>query len=95
MKTYQKMQLAGAIYESVLAVPILGGLFIISFLWFPLLVALALHIFTLVLTVQEDGRRTGPVLGIIAACVGWIPFVGWAMHGFSAIWLYFGALRKE
>ena len=81
--------------EAILGVPILGATIILSLLWIPLGVMLALHIVTLILTKKEGGVTTGSILGIITSCVAWIPFVGMVMHIISAIFLLIDASKAE
>ncbi len=78
-------------FEAFLGIPIIGGAFVVSLLWTPLLVMLVLHIVTLVLTKKEGGPSTGSILGIVTSCVGWIPGVGMVMHILSAIFLMLNA----
>lgn len=93
MENYKLFQLITACLESFMAIPILGGIFVIGFLWTPLILALALHITTLVLCSKKGGRvkKSGSVLGIITSVVAFIPIVGWVMHVIAAIvlWLNF------
>lgn len=81
------MRLVTGGLELFLAIPILGGLIVIGFAYVPLLIMLALHITTLVLTKQEDGPAYGSIVGIVTSCVAWIPFLGWSMHLLSGILL--------
>lgn len=81
--------------EAILGIPLVGASIIISLLWLPLLVMLALHIVTLVLTKKDGGASTGSILGIVTSCVGWIPFVGMIMHIISAIFLMIDASKPD
>ena len=82
--------------EAVLGIPILGGIIIISLLWIPLLVMLALHIVTLVITKKEGGgTTTGSILGIVTSCIGFIPFIGMIMHIITAIFLMIEASKPD
>lgn len=81
--------------EAILGIPILGATIILSLVWIPLLVMLALHIVTLVLTKKDGGASTGSILGIITSCIGWIPFVGMIMHMISAIFLMIDASKPD
>jgi hypothetical protein len=81
--------------EAILGIPILGGIIVVSFLWIPLGVMLALHIVTLVLTKKSGGSSTGSILGIVTSCVAWIPFVGMVMHILTAIFLMLDAGKPE
>lgn len=81
--------------EAVLAIPVLGAVIIIGFAWIPLLIMLALHIVTLVLTRQDGGGYIGSILGILASVLGWIPFVGWILHVLAAIFLMITAAQPD
>ncbi|MEH7308253.1 hypothetical protein [Neobacillus drentensis] len=82
--------------EALLGIPVLGGSIVLSLVWTPLAIMLILHIVTLVITKKEgSGSITGSVLGIITSCIGWIPFVGMAMHIISAIILMVDAAKAE
>ena len=78
-------------FEAFLGIPILGGAFIINFLWTPLFIMLAFHIVTLILTKKDGGATVGSILGIITSCIGWIPVVGMIMHIISAVFLMINA----
>ncbi|MCP3027203.1 hypothetical protein [Halobacillus sp. A5] len=81
--------------EAILGIPIIGGTIIISLLWIPLAVMLALHIVTLILTKQDNGRTRGSILGIIASSIGWIPGVGMVMHILAAVFLMIDAAQPD
>lgn len=82
-------------FEAFLGIPIIGGAFILSLLWLPLLVMLILHIVTLVLTQKDGGSSVGSILGIVASCLGWIPGVGMIMHILAAIFLMINASTPD
>lgn len=81
------MKLVTAGLELILAIPILGGFIVMGFYYVPLLVMLALHVVTLILTKKEEGSSYGSIVGIVTSCIAWIPFVGWFMHLLSGILL--------
>jgi hypothetical protein len=95
MTTNQRLQLAGGIIETILGFPVLGGMFILSHGWLPLLGALIFHIVTLVYVVNERGNKVGPLMGIAANTLGIIPFVGWILHIVAATFLLTTALSKQ
>ncbi|MDF2557547.1 MAG: hypothetical protein K0R71_1375 [Bacillales bacterium] len=80
--------------EALLGFPIIGGTIVLSLLWTPLLIMLALHIVTLVLAKKEGLKATGNILGIVTSCVGWIPVVGMIMHIISAIFIMIDAYKQ-
>ncbi|AST93477.1 MULTISPECIES: hypothetical protein [Sutcliffiella] len=81
--------------EAFLGIPIIGGTFVLSFLWTPLAVMLALHITTLVIANKEGKSSSGSVLGIVTSCIAWIPIVGMIMHIITAIILMLDASKNE
>ncbi len=82
--------------EAVLGIPVLGGIIILSLAWIPLLIMLALHIVTLVITKKEGGgTTTGSILGIVTSCIGFIPIVGMIMHIITAVILMIEASKPE
>lgn len=82
-------------FEALLGIPIIGGTIVVSFLWTPLVLALALHIATLIFSAKEGTARHGSILGIVTSCIGWIPFVGMIMHIISAIILMVDAYKED
>ncbi|SDC32196.1 hypothetical protein SAMN05421663_10269 [Terribacillus halophilus] len=85
MSTTRNMKLITGVLEAILAIPVLGAIIILSNGWMPLVIMLVLHIITLMLAVQVQGPLAGSIVGIIASCLGWIPFVGWMLHAAAAI----------
>lgn len=88
------MKMACAITETILAVPVMGGAIIVGLLWTPLLVMLALHIVTLILTHKHKSVK-GNVLGIIASTVGAIPLVGWILHIITAVFCWIEVFKDK
>lgn len=71
--------------EAFFGIPLIGGTIIISLVWTPLVIMLALHIVTLIISSKENQNTHGSIMGIITSCVGWIPVVGMVMHILTAI----------
>lgn len=94
MKTSKTLQWVTGGLEAFLAIPFVGGTFILSMAWTPLAVMLVLHIITLIFCSQENESRTGSMTGIAASILGWIPFVGWFLHLVAAIMLLLQACRR-
>jgi hypothetical protein len=88
------MKMGAAILETIFAIPVLGAMIIVGFIWIPLFVALAYHIITLVLT-HKTRKVTGNVLGIVASSIGWIPFVGWVLHILSAVFCWIETFKEK
>jgi hypothetical protein len=78
-------------FEALLGFPIIGGSIIISMVWTPLLIALALHIVTLIFSIQDKTKYHGSIMGIITSIIGFIPFVGMIMHIITAVLLLVNA----
>lgn len=95
MKTSTVLKWVSGGYEVLLGFPVVGGSIIISMLWTPLLVALGLHIATLVFCSQEGTNRHGSVLGIVTSVIGFIPIVGMIMHIITAIVLLIDAGKSQ
>jgi hypothetical protein len=95
LKTSKVLKWVSGGCEAFLAIPFLGGTFIVSLLWTPLLIMLALHIVTLWFCSQENENKTGSIVGIVTSLLGWVPLLGWAMHLVTAILLLISAARKD
>ncbi|MDQ0270492.1 hypothetical protein [Cytobacillus purgationiresistens] len=85
MKTSTILKWVTGACEALLGIPFLGGIFILSYVWTPLMVMLILHIITLVFSVKEREKIHGSILGIVASCIGWVPIVGMILHIIAAI----------
>lgn len=83
------------IYEGVLGVPIFGGLLILNVGGPILLLALILHVITLVQCIKSGGPRHGSILGICASVFGIIPFLGWTLHVLAAVFLIISAVNSR
>lgn len=81
--------------EAFLGIPFIGGVFILTYTWTPLMVMLILHIITLVFSAKENENRYGSILGIVTSCLGWIPIVGMIMHIITAILLMVDAAKSN
>lgn len=71
------------LYEAFLALPLIGGLFIIANGWVPLAIAFLLHAVAIVVLQREHKPFMGNVLGIITSILAFIPIVGWIMHAIT------------
>ncbi|MFF2019169.1 hypothetical protein [Paenibacillus sp. NPDC058177] len=76
------------LYEAFLAIPFVGGIFVVANGWTPLGIAFLLHAITIVVMMKERGPFVGNALGVITSVVALIPVVGWIMHGLTAICLF-------
>lgn len=83
------------VYEAFLALPLIGGIYIVANGWVPLAVAFLLHAIAVVILKKERKPFFGNVLGIITSVVAFIPFVGWVMHAITAVVLLFEAITSS
>lgn len=87
------LKLISGLCELCLAIPIIGGLFVIgtgyTALWFMFM----LHLITLVLSLYNQEPSYGPVAGMITSLIAWIPFVGWILHVVTGILLLLNAAQ--
>ena len=83
------------IAEAFLAIPIIGGAFIVSSGYSVLTTMFILHAVTLILSIRDHQGKGAPILGLVTSIVSIIPFVGWFMHGITAIALFFSALTSS
>ncbi len=86
--TTRNLLLTTAIIETVFAIPVLGGAFILLTAWIALIAALIFHIISLIYCVKTNTSKAGNILGIVASVFGWIPFLGWLLHIITAILLW-------
>lgn len=95
MKTSTMLKWGSAIFELVLAVPIIGGLIVMGTSYVALGFAFVLHLITLIVSTREQRSTTASIAGIITSVLGWIPFLGWLLHTVTAIMLLISAYRNE
>lgn len=77
--------------EAFLAIPFIGGGFVLSTGYTALGVMFVLHVITLFFCFREYSPKSGSILGIITSLMSWIPLIGWVLHLISAIVLLFTA----
>lgn len=77
--------------ELLLAIPFIGGTFVISTGYTALGAMFLLHAVTLFFCFREYTSKSGSILGIITSLVAWIPLIGWAMHLLTAAVLLLAA----
>ncbi|MCW1927417.1 hypothetical protein [Bhargavaea beijingensis] len=78
--------------EAFLAIPFLGGLYVISSGYSLLGVMFVLHIITLILAIRDYSAKSGSVVGLVTSAIAWIPVIGWFMHAVSAVLLIIQAV---
>lgn len=81
-------------YESFLAIPIIGGLFIFANFWTPLLYAFILHLVTFILCKKYKLSGAGNIAGMITSILGTIPIIGWLLHCVTSIILLIEAVAS-
>jgi hypothetical protein len=72
-------------YEAFLALPLIGGAFVVANGWVPLGIAFLLHAVAVIILLRERGPFIGNIVGIVTSVVAFIPFLGWIMHVITAI----------
>jgi hypothetical protein len=85
LKAVRILKIVNGGLECLWGLPVIGGSLIVSLLWTPLILMLASHVVTLVLTSKVGKSKTGPILGVVTSVVGAIPGVGMIMHILTAI----------
>ncbi len=84
-----------AIAEGFLAIPIIGGAFVIGTNYSALGVMFLLHAITLILSIRERQGKGASILGLITSVVSIIPIIGWIMHLLTAVALLLSALTSN
>ncbi|MBT2584158.1 hypothetical protein J7E21_15505 [Planococcus sp. ISL-109] len=91
MKTSVALLWITGLAEAFLAIPFIGGGFVISAGYSPLGVMFVLHAITLFYCFKEYSPKSGSILGIITSTLAWIPLIGWALHLLTAMVLLISA----
>ncbi|MBW7457564.1 hypothetical protein ACFOLF_11390 [Paenibacillus sepulcri] len=92
MKISRVLRFISAILEACLGIPIIGGIFVISMSYSPLIFMFVLHLVTLFFCFRERSGKIGSIVGIVTSLIAWIPIVGMIMHIISAIILLISAV---
>jgi len=96
MKNYSTgMKWITAIAEGFLAIPIIGGVFVISSGYSVLGVMFVLHAITLLLSIRDMQGKAASILGLVTSIVSAIPFIGWFMHLLTAGALVMSAISSR
>lgn len=82
-------------YEAFLALPFIGGTFVVANAWVPLGVAFLLHAVAVIILLRERGPVVGNIVGVITSVIALIPFVGWVMHAITALILLIEGLSRS
>lgn len=89
------MKWVTAIAEGFLAIPIIGGAFVLSTNYTALGIMFVLHAITLVLSVREMQGKAASIFGMITSVVSVIPVLGWFLHLLTAIALFISAITAK
>lgn len=95
MKLSRILLLIGAAFELLLAVPFLGGAFVIGTGYTALGFMFVFHLVTLVFAARERVPFYGPILGMVTSALAWVPILGWILHLVSGIALLINALSGQ
>lgn len=82
-------------YEAFLAIPIIGGTFIVANGWVPLWIALILHLVAFFVSKQAKISAVGNGIGMVTSLLGFIPVVGWFFHCITAIILLVEGIKPS
>lgn len=81
-------------YEAFLALPFIGGAFVVANAWVPLGVAFVLHAVAVIILYNERGPVIGNVIGAVTSIIAFIPILGWIMHAVTALVLLIEGLSS-
>ncbi|MFC7364373.1 MULTISPECIES: hypothetical protein [Bhargavaea] len=81
--------------EAFLAIPFLGGLYVMGSGYTLLGVMFVLHAITLILAIRDFSAKSGSIAGLVTSAIAWIPFLGWFMHAVSAVLLIIQAVTSR
>ena len=94
MKTSVALLWITGLAQAFLAIPLIGGAFVISTSYSVLGVMFVLHAITLFFCFREYSPKSGSILGLITSTLAWIPLIGWALHLLTAIVLLISAMTQ-
>ena len=95
MKYSTGMKWVTAIAEGFLAIPLIGGVFVIGTGYSALVVMFVLHAITLILSIREMQGKSASILGLVTSVVSAIPLIGWFMHLLTAGALLLSAITSS
>lgn len=85
MRPYIILSIVILLFEATLAIPVIGGVIVISSGYTVIGLMLALHIANLVLRIIDGQSKFTPIFGIVLTLLTWIPVIGWLVHCALAI----------
>ncbi|BAQ08693.1 membrane protein [Bacillus sp. OxB-1] len=83
------------IAEAFLAIPIIGGAFVIGTGYNALFLMFILHAITLILSIREGQGKAASILGLFTSVVSVIPVIGWLLHLITAGALFVSAFMSS
>lgn len=83
------------IAEAFLAIPIIGGAFVIGSGYSALGVMFVLHTITLILSIRDMNGKGASILGLVTSVVSVIPVIGWFMHLITSGALFISAITSH
>ncbi|KAA0944365.1 hypothetical protein FQ087_19870 [Sporosarcina sp. ANT_H38] len=89
------MKWVTAIAEGFLAIPLIGGVIVISSGYSALGVMFVLHAITLLLSIRDMQGKGASILGLVTSVVSAIPIIGWFMHLVTAGALVLSAITSR
>ncbi|MDO3411644.1 hypothetical protein QWJ34_17915 [Saccharibacillus sp. CPCC 101409] len=95
MKISKILLLVSGVLELLLAIPVLGGWFVLATGWGALGFMFLLHLVTLIFAARERVPFYGPIAGLVTSVLAWIPFLGWFLHLASGIALIVNAFYDQ
>lgn len=81
-------------YEALLAIPVLGGIIVMSSGWQALSLAFTLHLAVLIISFLSKTSPVPSIIGLITSVVAYVPVIGWLLHTITAI-LYIVSAVKD
>lgn len=81
--------------EAFLAIPVLGGAFVIGSGYSLLGLMFVLHAVTLILAIRDFSPKSGSIVGLVTSAFAWIPLIGWFLHAVSAVILIIQAVTSR
>lgn len=71
--------------EGFLAIPVIGGSFVIASGYWLLVIMFFIHLFALGRSTKNGWQQIGNTMGLITCLLAWIPFLGMFLHAVTAI----------
>lgn len=82
-------------FEALLAIPIIGGTWILLSGYQLIWIAFLLHLITLGISIAKKTSFLPSIVGIITCMVAIVPVVGWFFHAVTAVLLLISAMKDK